>query len=422
MLTIYVNKCYEAAPINTVRTHAKRSSSMLVKNWNSILWLLLATACSFCGCGLPDTGDAVFLTGRIVAKDGAPIQNTIFDYTLTATGTDLFTDDSNCATTDSHMAGLIHNTGISTGSDGSYSTTFNSGAFESAGQPNCYSAAQALSQLDSLKIDISVPNSHYNCKAYCHAQQDPANQSSCMNECEKEKRSLLGTRTLSKNELKQLAKARDDGGVSLSDITLTVSQLSIPFSSKHGPDLRVIGSAAQSSVDFEWKLFTPSSCAIAEGCLRSSGYRRVMRFDGTLANMGDEDFILGKPEGNDLFQFSACHGHYHLKEAMRYELLDTKTHKIVEVEGNQVVGRKQGFCLIDVSRVAGFEPSKFNCENQGLTSGWADVYGKYLDCQFIDITGVIPGAYILRITVNPNGTLFETDYTNNSTEVLVDIP
>jgi len=71
--------------------------------------------------------------------------------------------------------------------------------------------------------------------------------------------------------------------------------------------------------------------------------------------------------------------------------------------------------MLDMRKLSGDSgPAKYTCENQGLTSGWADVYSAGLDCQWIDITGVPSGDYIVRITVNPGGTLNEADKSNNS--------
>ena len=107
---------------------------------------------------------------------------------------------------------------------------------------------------------------------------------------------------------------------------------------------------------------------------------------------------------------------------MRYELIDPATNQVVTVGSSRIVGRKQGFCMVDMLQVAGNKPAKFGCANQGLTSGWADIYGSGLDCQWVDVTGVTAGGYKLRVTVNPEGTLYEADVTNNSVEVPVTVP
>jgi hypothetical protein len=63
----------------------------------------------------------------------------------------------------------------------------------------------------------------------------------------------------------------------------------------------------------------------------------------------------------------------------------------------------------------------YDCENQGISSGWADEYEASLECQFIDVTGVPPGSYLLRVTVNPARQLVESDLSNNVTEIPVEV-
>ena len=42
----------------------------------------------------------------------------------------------------------------------------------------------------------------------------------------------------------------------------------------------------------------------------------------------------------------------------------------------------------------------YDCAYQGITSGWGDWYYKQLGGQWIDITGVPEGDYIVRVTIN----------------------
>ena len=39
-----------------------------------------------------------------------------------------------------------------------------------------------------------------------------------------------------------------------------------------------------------------------------------------------------------------------------------------------------------------------------------DLYSRHLDCQWIDVTDVPPGIYILRLLVNPDNLVLESDY------------
>ena len=116
--------------------------------------------------------------------------------------------------------------------------------------------------------------------------------------------------------------------------------------------------------------------------------------------------------GNPLFEYSDCHEHHHFAGYASYEL--------VGADGVVVTGHKQAFCLLDsIQRDLSVQGPRYSCTNQGITAGWADSYPAFLPCQWIDITGVTPGAYTLRITVNPMRVFEEADYTNNVLELPV---
>ena len=50
---------------------------------------------------------------------------------------------------------------------------------------------------------------------------------------------------------------------------------------------------------------------------------------------------------------------------------------------------------------------------------WADEYALTLDGQFIDITGVASGTYMLEVEVNAEHLFAEGSYTNNDAAVQV---
>jgi hypothetical protein len=184
-------------------------------------------------------------------------------------------------------------------------------------------------------------------------------------------------------------------------------------------DIYVDAERLSGSAVIRTKRFEEDSCEIVEQCVTAPGVRRLLRFDTTTPNDGAGDMHLGRPdEVGGLFNYSECHQHYHFDTYASYELVDTV--------GNVVApGHKQAFCLMD------FEPwapgvewrdAKYDCEMQGISAGFADTYDSYLDCQFIDITDVPEGDYRLRVSVNYEHVMAESDYTNNVTEVPVHIP
>ncbi|HSQ01483.1 MAG TPA: lysyl oxidase family protein [Candidatus Dormibacteraeota bacterium] len=185
------------------------------------------------------------------------------------------------------------------------------------------------------------------------------------------------------------------------------------------PDLGVDQQDLRDSVLIESKDFPPDNCAVFEGCVDGTGNRKLLRFNTTTPNYGPGDVFLGNPQGNPNFVYSACHNHYHFSEYADYRLLD--------MAGNIVArGHKQAFCLVDLWQPPGLhgrgDPQFDHCGYQGISAGWADVYNRGLDCQWIDITGVPSGRYVLSVTINPAHVIQEHDYSNNSATAEVVIP
>jgi hypothetical protein len=159
--------------------------------------------------------------------------------------------------------------------------------------------------------------------------------------------------------------------------------------------------------------FTGDQHEIDDGCI-TPGTHKVLRFDFVSQNVGNADFVIGRPvDRPDLFEFSAAHGHYHMKQFNQYKLYD--------VNGNLVIpSKKPGFCLIDVEKVAGMNPGpkKFlSCgatEVMGISAGWADVYGAGLECQYLVIDGVPDGDYTLVAATNTAHAVPEDNFDDNS--------
>jgi hypothetical protein len=182
------------------------------------------------------------------------------------------------------------------------------------------------------------------------------------------------------------------------------------------PDLIINRRLLARSLEVQMRTFAAGECAVVEGCT-VPGERKLLLFDASIANIGAGNLVIGNPAlRTNLFHFSECHGHYHLKGFSSYALLNQSGTAVRRA-------RKQGFCLRDdAPYFADHPPARgFDCDNQGITRGWQDIYDKSLDCQFLDITGVKAGRYLLRVTVNPNRVLRESNYDNNSATVPVTI-
>lgn len=130
------------------------------------------------------------------------------------------------------------------------------------------------------------------------------------------------------------------------------------------------------------------------------------------------------------FVVAETHRHWHLLGFERYELL---------TPDGEPVGRdrKTGFCLGDRydrskrERLPG-EPKRavFTHEcgrgqpkrlriREGLSPGFGDDYVPLLEGQYIDVTGLPPGRYLLVHRVNAGRELRETSYDNNAASVVV---
>src|ERR1700693_3886934 len=128
--------------------------------------------------------------------------------------------------------------------------------------------------------------------------------------------------------------------------------------------------------------FTGDQHEIDDGCV-TAGTHKVLRFDFVSQNIGDADFVVGRPvDRPDLFYYSVAHQHYHMKQFNQYKLYDANRNLVVP-------STKPGFCLADVEQVlqsAG--PAKFprTCradDVMGISAGWADLYGAELECQYL---------------------------------------
>jgi Lysyl oxidase len=171
--------------------------------------------------------------------------------------------------------------------------------------------------------------------------------------------------------------------------------------------------------------YTTSSCEVVEGCALP-GPRRYLIFNTETRNIGTADLVLGHPANNTNFVYAPCHGHYHFMDFADYRLVNSAGQLVA-------IGLKAGFCLLDAQRWDSSASliSKYDCNNQGIQRGWADIYTAFqgnstnlLSCQWVDITGLEAGIYMLEIEVNPVGRLPELTRTNNIARlsVVIDAP
>ena len=210
----------------------------------------------------------------------------------------------------------------------------------------------------------------------------------------------------------------------------------VPCSDPRGcPDL--ISDQSTMAPKIQTKTFKATDCNVVEGSTEA-GTRKVLRFTFTTPNLGPGDLIVGDPTQHpEWFEWGDCHGHYHFKLYAEYRLWTpakfaqwdalrnanpTKTGDQILAENPTltfVTSKKQGFCVIDVVLYTVGVPKYAVCDFQGISAGWADEYYDGLDGQFIDVTNVPHGTYVLEEEVNAHRLYQEVNYNNNRASMQV---
>ena len=151
----------------------------------------------------------------------------------------------------------------------------------------------------------------------------------------------------------------------------------------------------------------------------------VQQSDGTQRTVSDV--------GRLRYVYSADHNHWHYLGFDHYELRRASDYKLVAPD------QKTGFCLgdrynTDTTTQLPAEPAQpvytsYCGRNQtdllsvteGISVGYGDVYFANLEGQFVDVTGVPAGQYYLVHRVNADRSLAESDYSNDSASLLIDL-
>ncbi|XP_012136331.2 lysyl oxidase homolog 3A isoform X2 [Megachile rotundata] len=162
-------------------------------------------------------------------------------------------------------------------------------------------------------------------------------------------------------------------------------------------------------------------CAMEENCVASQAYkiqkesenwhletRRLLRFTARILNAGTADFRPSVPK--HLWEWHMCHMHYHSMEVFAtFDVLDRNGSRLAE-------GHKASFCLEDNQCLDGVKP-RYKCANygdQGISVNCSDIYKHNIDCQWVDISELLPGEYVFKVAVNPEFKVGEMSFDNNA--------
>lgn len=179
------------------------------------------------------------------------------------------------------------------------------------------------------------------------------------------------------------------------------------YTQSEGPDLRVIPEGLANN-RITYRYIEPDSCALVEGCVTGSGWRRLLLYDASIENVSPVELAVGEVSDEspfvqrNVFEFSACHQHYHYSHYGSFSYGESP-------------GEKRAFCVESTDRYFNSEETPlahpFGCDNQGIASGWGDTYIAGIECNWIDITDLeIPEGGIeqgLEFGLNPDDFICE---------------
>ena len=124
------------------------------------------------------------------------------------------------------------------------------------------------------------------------------------------------------------------------------------------------------------------------------------------------------------FEWHNGHNHFHFDGYANYTL-----QPINAPGGSLRTGSKTTFCVMDTTAVntslpgASSQARFATCGNviQGMSVGWGDTYGAHLAGQEIDFTDNADGIYQLKIEIDPNKVIVESNNNDNISCALISI-
>jgi hypothetical protein len=180
-----------------------------------------------------------------------------------------------------------------------------------------------------------------------------------------------------------------------------------------------------------WRLgFASASSNVGAGPLVVQGRRRPEA--ATMATVQEirlSDGSVRETRGAGRLRYVVApdHSHWHFVPFMRYELRPAAS------GGSVLRDRKTGFCLGDrydtnlvlpgkppenvfTSRCGLRSPTRLGIR-EGISVGYGDDYDPTLEGQYVDVTGLAAGRYLLVHRVNETQALQESRYDNNASSL-----
>ncbi len=201
----------------------------------------------------------------------------------------------------------------------------------------------------------------------------------------------------------------------------------------NGPDLQVSVNTILNSLEIN-SFSSTDECLVAEGCITGVGERKTLRFTTSISNYGNEDFYIGQSGGadnlNDNFYWDDCHGHAHYEGYANYRI-----YTYPSLGPSETIGHKNGWCVMDLGGAISSEAPEganypacsftYGCNIMGISAGCSDTYSSGIACQWVDVTDLEDGEYVLAVSTNMEtdnyAPMYEIDFSNNVVYVLFEL-
>jgi hypothetical protein len=162
---------------------------------------------------------------------------------------------------------------------------------------------------------------------------------------------------------------------------------------------------------------------------RASASTPAMAVTQTLMYADGTSVVLRVP--GEMRYEAGGHSHWHLQEFMVYELRNATSNRLVRPD------QKTGFCVGDRYRSTANVPARparavmtEECARgdpnalglvSGISPGWGEIYVPIVEGQYIDVTGLAAGRYLLVHRTNAARTLEESEWGNNNASALIEL-